>query len=220
MKNSRNWLVLLGLYLGVPAGMLALPVELRVRLGIPVLLVIAAGCGFAMSRQKRQSRDELRSGETMICQWRGVLLRFLIGGVVLAVVAKRCVPEWFLSLPMDHPRRWLAICVLYPLLSVCPQEMIYRVFFFDLASGMFPGLGKWWLVVVNAMLFGFAHVVFGNVWAPLMAMAGGVMFASNYASRRSFLCVVVEHAMWGDLIFTLGLGPVFAGGTVAHLLMR
>jgi len=210
-------MILLGLYLGLPAGMLSLPLELRVRLAIPVMIVVAAGCLIALGRE---TRGELWDWTAWQGQRRGILIRFLVGGVVLVAVTKIGVPEQFLSLPLHRPRMWLGICVLYPLLSVFPQELIYRVFFFDQAGRMFPGIGIRRVIVCNALIFGYAHIIFGNLWAPLMAMAGGLIFASTYSVRRSFLCTVVEHAMWGDLIFTLGLGPVFAGGTVAKLLMR
>jgi hypothetical protein len=32
------------------------------------------------------------------------------------------------------------------------------------------------------------------------------------------MCAALEHALWGNLIFTIGLGPLFVGGTVANLL--
>jgi hypothetical protein len=45
-----------------------------------------------------------------------------------------------------------------------------------------------------------------------------VMYASTYLKSRSVICAALEHALWGNLIFTIGLGPLFAGGTVANLL--
>lgn len=217
MNTMRDRLILLGLFLGVPAGMLALLTGSRARMAIPVMLVVALGCVLSLARETRRS---LWNGEAWQSQWRGILIRFLVGGAVLAVVTKICVPWQFLSLPLQRPRLWLVVCVLYPLFSVCPQELIYRVFFFDQAARAFPGTGIRRLIVCNALLFGYVHIVFGNVWAPLMAIVGGLMFACTYCARRSFLCAVVEHTIWGDLIFTLGLGQFFAGGTVAKLLMK
>jgi membrane protease YdiL (CAAX protease family) len=73
-------------------------------------------------------------------------------------------------------------------------------------------------LALNVALFGFAHLVFGNIWAPVLSAAGGLPFASTYLKSRSVMCAALEHALWRNLIFTIGLGPLFAGGTVANLL--
>ena len=75
-----------------------------------------------------------------------------------------------------------------------------------------------WLLALNVAIFGFAHIVFGNLWAPILSAAGGLLFATTYLKSRSLICAAFEHALWGTLIFTIGLGPLFAGGSVANLL--
>ena len=41
------------------------------------------------------------------------------------------------------------------------------------------------------------------------------LFARTYAGSRSFLQAVVEHSLWGNFIFTIGLGWYFYGGAIA-----
>jgi membrane protease YdiL (CAAX protease family) len=123
-----------------------------------------------------------------------------------------------MALPRHNPRLWLLICLLYPQLSVYPQEVIYGAFFFEHSAHGLPGMKAPWLLALNVALFGFAHIVFGNVWAPVLSAAGGLLFASTYLKSRSVMCAALEHALWGDLIFTIGLGPLLVGGTVANLL--
>ena len=61
-----------------------------------------------------------------------------------------------------------------------------------------------WLVAGTT--FGFAHVVMHR-WEPVMiTIIGGVIFTSTLLRRRSGLLADLEHAMYGDLAFTLGLG--------------
>lgn len=70
------------------------------------------------------------------------------------------------------------------------------------------------LVLVSGVGFGFAHIVFGNWVAPVLCVIGGIMFAQTYARTRSLALVSLEHALYGDFIFTLGLGRYFYHGAV------
>ena len=48
--------------------------------------------------------------------------------------------------------------------------------------------------------------------AVLGTMATGLLFAARYAMTRSYWAVFVEHALWGALVFTVGLGQFFFTG--------
>ena len=182
---------------------------------IPTLIVVSVWCARSLSRESRAALWDVRPLKKY--GWR-IVERFLVGALVITVAAYALAPQHFMLLPRHNPRLWLAICVLYPLLSAFPQEVIYRAFFFEQSAHILPGLRVPWLLALNVALFGFAHLVFGNVWAPLLAAAGGLLFASTYLRSRSVMCAALEHAVWGNLIFTIGLGPLFAGGAVANLL--
>ena len=52
--------------------------------------------------------------------------------------------------------------------------------------------------------------------AVTISFIGGLIFAYRYTRTRSFLAVWLEHALYGDLIFTVGLGRFFFTG-VANL---
>lgn len=182
---------------------------------IPTLIVVSVWCARSLSRESRAALWDVRPLKKY--GWR-IVERFLVGALVITVATYALAPQHFMLLPRHNPRLWLAICVLYPLLSAFPQEVIYRAFFFEQSAHILPGLRVPWLLALNVALFGFAHLVFGNIWAPLLAAAGGLLFASTYLRSRSVMCAALEHALWGNLIFTIGLGPLFAGGTVANLL--
>jgi membrane protease YdiL (CAAX protease family) len=126
-------------------------------------------------------------------------------GLVLAVR-----PEMLLYLPRYAPAMWLAILALYPLVSVAPQELIYRVLFFERYGVLFPDRRV--AVLVNAAVFGMAHMFFWNWIAVGMTFVGGVVFSLAYLGRGGFLWAGALHAVAGQIIFTSGLGVFFYHG--------
>ncbi len=101
--------------------------------------------------------------------------------------------------------------LLYPLMSVAVQELVYRTFFFHRYGALFGG--AWWLaILLNGVLFGIGHIVIGTPLAVYGTMATGALFAWRYAMTRSFWAVFIEHTLWGALVFTVGLGRYFFTG--------
>lgn len=56
------------------------------------------------------------------------------------------------------------------------------------------------------------HIIFRNPVAPLLTLPGGYLFATTYTRTRSLLITGIEHALYGDLVFTIGLGIYFYKG--------
>jgi len=214
MSSLKLVLAMLVLYLALPLVFLGIGSH-ATRFIIPSLIVVSAWCIGSLPRESRVVLWDLRPLKKSATR---ILARFVVGALALTAATYVLLPQRFLALPRHHARLWLLICLLYPLFSVYPQEVIYRAFFFEHSAQVLPGMKAPWLLALNVALFGFAHIVFGNVWAPLLSAAGGLLFASTYLKSRSVMCAALEHALWGNLIFTLGLGPLFAGGTVANLL--
>ena len=101
--------------------------------------------------------------------------------------------------------------LLYPLMSVAVQELVYRTFYFHRYGPLFGG--AWWLAIgLNGILFGVGHIVVGTELAVGGTMVTGTLFALRYAATRSFWAVFVEHTLWGALVFTVGLGRFFFTG--------
>jgi hypothetical protein len=71
------------------------------------------------------------------------------------------------------------------------------------------------LIVTSAATFGYMHAIFPGL--PLLAVAmtfvGGLIFAWRYHITRSLLITWIDHALWGGLIFTIGLGFAFYHAT-------
>jgi membrane protease YdiL (CAAX protease family) len=118
----------------------------------------------------------------------------------------------FLSLPRTNPVLWVAILLLYPVLSVYPQSLVYRAFLFHRYGGLF-GNGPL-TVIASAVAFGFLHVIFRNGWAVGLSALAGLLFAARYWQTGSLFVSAFEHALYGGLIFTSGLGRFFYSGAV------
>lgn len=68
------------------------------------------------------------------------------------------------------------------------------------------------MVLVNGALFGFAHIIFNNWIAVAGSAVVGCIIAYRYWMTRSFWAAWLEHALYGCLIFTVGLGMFFFTG--------
>ncbi len=122
----------------------------------------------------------------------------------------------------DIPTEFLLlILVFYPFLSVYPQEIILRTFFFHRYT---PILGRGAGVVIgSALTFAWVHVIFiadkGDPlqWIPVyLCVPGGLLFGYTYWKTKSTIASGFEHAIVGDLMWLSGLGWFFfAGGAVA-----
>ncbi len=146
--------------------------------------------------------------------WRqavSILLLLAIGGGAATYWILTYHPSWFLEFPRERPERYRQIMMLYPIFSVAAQEFVYRTFYFHRYGALF-GTWSWLAVIVNGILFGFAHIVVGSEFAIVATAFGGLLLALRYLSTRSFWAVFVEHTLWGWLIFTIGLGKFFFTG--------
>lgn len=170
---------------------------------IPALLVAGAVMVAYLWRQPDFDRRDLLRGPALrpalpriLALWAGV-------AVATAVTIALTDPDRL----FERPRFWLVIVVLYPLLSVYPQELIFRAFLLHRYAPVL-GTGRR-AAAASAAAFGFAHLLFGNVLAVVATLLGGWLFARRYQATRSLLTVSVEHALYGVLIFTIGLGDLF-----------
>jgi len=145
---------------------------------------------------------------------RGIALRFAMLAPLITLLTWLALPEAFLSFPRQRPWLWLTVMTLYPVLSVWPQEMIFRRFLRTRYAPLF-GTGRGYLAA-SALAFGYAHIVLLNGVAVAMTALGGALLAANYARHRRLVLVCLEHALYGCLIFTVGLGRFFFSGAVWH----
>ena len=182
--------------------------------GIPVFIallpVLAVILMFLVIDRTFSLRRELSRG-LPLTQLGSILAVFAIGGGIVATYVAEYHPALFLEFPRERPETYMRIMLLYPLMSVAVQELVYRTFFFHRYGVLFGS--AWWLaILLNGVLFGIGHMVIGTPLAIYGTMATGVLFAWRYAMTRSFWAVFLEHTLWGALVFTVGLGRYFFTG--------
>ncbi len=203
------------LFLAVPCALYFLG-HGSIRIIIPVLMVIAVYCFWQLLRDRTVDSTSLFSLEVLGRQLKPIVLRFVIGGLCLSGIVYLIAPDQFLALPKSNLQLWIVIILLYPLLSVLPQELIYRTFLFQRYNSLIRG-NPIHMIIMSAALFSLAHLVFNNWQALVLTAIGGLMLAYTYHRSKSVICVSLEHAIWGNLIFTIGLGEYFLGGTIANM---
>jgi len=211
--HSKPWLLAEWaiLMIGLPV---ALYLTLPIRYLLPMIWLIALGCHLAYRALDRQpTHIWWGRGAVTWANLRPILLRFAFSALLLGLITWIWVPELLFGMIRTKPAFWLLVMVFYPILSVVPQEIIFRSFFFTRYQTLFKP--EWMLVLASGVAFGMAHILFHNWIAPLLCFIGGVMFARTYAKHRSLMLVAIEHALYGDFLFTLGLGRYFYHGTIA-----
>jgi membrane protease YdiL (CAAX protease family) len=196
------------LFVGVP-----LLVFYRVipNLPIPYLLLAAFVAFLILRRDPSFDAARLISVRGVSANLPMVLLRDAIFLAFLGLAVRLFAPHLLFSFVKRAPALWALIMLLYPLVSVYPQELLYRAFFFHRYQPLF-GSG-WTMLVASALAFGFVHIIFGNWLAVGLCTIGGLLFAFTYHSSGSMLLTCIDHALFGNFIFTIGLGQFFYHGS-------
>lgn len=141
-----------------------------------------------------------------------VIGRFIIIATALTMFVLVFKPELFLALLLSNPWLWLAVILFYPLFSAFVQEILFRNFFFHRYAKLFKKRPLS-LITANALVFAYVHIVFENWLAVVLTFFGGFLFAHTYLKSRSTLLSAIEHSLYGDLLYILGLGYYFYHGT-------
>lgn len=179
-------------------------------LPIPYLLLIALGAALILRKDRSFDPDRLLSTRGIKQNLPMVLLRDAAFMLLLGLAVRISAPQFLFSLVKRSPGFWALIMILYPIVSVYPQELLYRAFFFHRYRSVF-GSG-WGMFIASAAAFGFAHVIFGNWLAMMLCGVGGLLFAFTYQQSGSLVLTCIDHTLFGNFIFTIGLGQFFYHG--------
>ncbi len=144
--------------------------------------------------------------------WKASLKRIFIQFVVIAMITTLFVvwqqPQALFCVPLNKPLLFVIILGVYTFLSVWPQEVIYRTFYFERYRDLFSS--KKLLIFVNAIVFSLAHIFFKNTLVLVLTFIGGLLFAYTYVKTKSTTLVSIEHALYGNWLFTVGMGEMLA----------
>ena len=176
------------------------------------LKAILAGIGFLyiLFILKRVERISFRIEKHIAWKffWKRIAVTFLVVGIVTTVFVWIYEPSALFFVPLNKPGLYFIILFVYTLLSVWPQEIIYRTFFMNRYAGLFRS--KYLLVFINAVLFSLAHLFFRNTLVSILTFLGGLLFALTFLKYKSTLLVSIEHAIYGNWLFTVGMGQMLA----------
>jgi len=179
---------------------------------IPALIILMSVCCMLLLNDTHFKRFRLTSLGQFSAVKRRMFSFFFIGALFSGVFYNLLYQGHWFTLPRENLTDWLMLLLLYPLLSVIPQELIFRTYFFHRYKRIMPS--KWLRIIISASVFALAHIVYANWVAVSLAFIGGLLFAYTYAQSRSTITCVLEHSLWGIWMFTLGMGDYLDSGAL------
>ena len=180
-----------------------------------VLIVAALWCLFRLLRDPKFDRRDLwrfdiKDKEDEFFR---IVLLVLIASPLFFLLAWWLVPDRLFGMVRHRPGLWMMILIAYPIISVYPQELLCRAFLFRRCEQLNFSMTE--TIVISTLAFSFMHIMFLNWVAIALTLPGGLLFALTYRRTRSLFWVTLEHTIYGYMIFTIGLGRFFYGGTAS-----
>ena len=210
MPRSALIAELVAIYVALPLAYRFSPLRIP---ALPLLWVVAAYAWSRLLAAPAFDRTKLWN----IAQIHGrvvpILAVFAASALLIWIAVHRFAPQLEFSFVRTNTAFWAIVMVAYPVLSVYPQGVLYRAFFFERYTSLFPG--KWTMILASAAAFAFLHIIFRNWIAVALTFAGGLLFAWRYAETGSLAVSCFEHSLYGCWLFTIGLGQFFYHGTIA-----
>jgi hypothetical protein len=211
MPRALLLVELLIIFVGLPLAFRYSPVRLP---ALPVLWAVAGYAWWQLWWDKSFDRRQLWNSGPLAGHLGSILTIFAVVALVLWLGVRRFTPQLEWSFLREHPGYWAMVMALYPVLSVYPQGVLYRSFFFHRYAVLFNGAwgGKWPLLLASAAAFSFLHIIFRSRMAIGLTLLGGFLFSLRYLQTGSLLTSSVEHALYGCWLFTVGMGADFYHG--------
>lgn len=211
-KRRLLWIELGLLFFALPIVLALNPfVKISVALAIFALVYVVYICKselteHAFSTMWRQIKIAFKP------QWSGlwprVTIKFIVFALLTSIFVSLQMPDSLFVVVIKDPLLWLSVCLFYCFVSVLPQEFLYRSFFFRRYQVLVDSAPVF--ILLNALVFCAAHLMFHNWLVLLITFCGGLLFAFTYQKTRSYWLVSAEHSFYGLWIFTLGMGEMLA----------
>jgi hypothetical protein len=166
MTRSALVLEFVLLFVALPLGYRLSPIRVP---ALPILWVVAGYACWQLLRNPSFDRTRFWEIGALPSRLGIILILFAIAAFALWIGVRRFAPglEW--SFVRESPAFWAVVMVAYPVLSVYPQGLLYRAFFFERYAVLFPG--KWAMILASAAAFAFLHIIFRNWLAVLLTLA-------------------------------------------------
>jgi len=192
----------------------ALPLAFRFRLvpvpPIPALWLLAVYCWLRLRHDPSFDRRLLWNPAPFMRCAAQIALMFLVSALAVGLAVYFWRPQLLFGFLRRAPWFWGVLMILYPVLSVYPQGIVYRAFLLHRYRDLFSGPCA--LILVSAVAFAFVHIIFRNPIAVGLTLIGGLLFAWRYQTTGSLFTSALEHALYGCWMFTVGLGDFFYKG--------
>src|SRR5512139_2955849 len=165
------------LYLECVALFVGLPMVFYIIDGVKLihlsLWIVSLTCCLYLLKQPKFDKSQLISPEAVtLGNIRPILLRFMLIAPTISAFTYIYHQERLFSLVSEQTLVWFLVILLYPVLSVYPQELLYRLYFFTRYRPIFPQ--PWLMITINSLLFGYAHIVFHNWISISFTFMGGI----------------------------------------------
>ncbi len=138
--------------------------------------------------------------------WQTTLLKLLFIAIVTTLYVWLTDKSQLFVVVKTKLLLWVVILFVYSLLSVYPQELLYRTFFFQRYQSLIKN--EKLFIFLNAIIFSLGHLFFKNTLVIVLTFLGGLLFAFTYNKTKSTLLVSIEHAIYGCWLFTVGMGSM------------
>jgi hypothetical protein len=207
MPRSLLVLEFLLLFVVLPLAYRFSPVRIP---ALPLLWLACAYAAWQLLRDPSFDRTRLWNLQPLVAHGGIILSIFAVAAPAIWLCVHRFAPQLEWSLVRSRPALWAVVMAAYPVLSVYPQSLLYRAFFFERYAPLFPG--QWMLIIVSAAAFAFLHIIFRNPLAVALTFLGGLLFSARYSQTASLATSSFEHALYGCWLFTVGLGQFFYHG--------
>jgi len=138
--------------------------------------------------------------------WKTTLLKLLLIAFITFLYVWFTDKNQLFVVVKSKPLLWVVILFVYSFLSVYPQELLYRTFFFQRYQSFVNN--EKLFIFINAIIFSLGHLFFKNALVIVLTFLGGLLFAFTFNKTRSTLLVSIEHAIYGCWLFTVGMGSM------------
>ena len=182
---------------------------------IPILLLVCVYCIIIYCIENKNFSSEFKKIFNInINILIRIIIRWIFASLILLIITFYFFNEKFFIIQNNKPEILWKIMILYPIFSALPQEFIFCKFFFYRYKSIFKSDNN--LVISSALFFAITHILFLNFIAPILSFIGGLLFANTYNKHRSLLLVSIEHGLYGNTLFFIGLGWYFWGGSINY----
>ncbi|MFK7840334.1 MAG: CPBP family intramembrane glutamic endopeptidase [Bdellovibrionales bacterium] len=172
-------------------------------------------CFFILRFRHKEYFRELWKWEAVTwAAMKPILVRFVFASIGMVAFIYFIDPDRMFGIIRERPQIIPFLLVMYPLISALPQEFIFCSFFFERYKKFFTSDKA--MIIASAIVFAYAHVLYINWIAPFLSLIAGIIFATTYAKTKSLALVTIEHGLYGNVLFLVGLGWYFYGGAVVQ----